>query len=95
MGTSDRFGLALCCVGQSLYLSHGTTFHLQTDGQTEHTIHTLADMFRASVINIKGNLVDQLPLIKFAYNSNCHSRIQMVPYETLYGRRCKSHIGWF
>ncbi|WMV41871.1 hypothetical protein MTR67_035256 [Solanum verrucosum] len=24
-----------------------------------------------------------------------HSSIQMAPYEALYGRRCKSHIGWF
>ena len=46
------------------------------------------------MINFKGNLDDHLPLILFAYN-NYPSSIQMSPYETLYGRRCRSPIGWF
>ena len=38
---------------------------------------------------------DHLPLIEFAYNNSYHSSIQMAPYEALYGRRCKSRVGWF
>ena len=34
-------------------------------------------------------------LIEFVYNNTYHSTIHMAPYETLYGRRCKSPIGWF
>ncbi|WMV50993.1 hypothetical protein MTR67_044378 [Solanum verrucosum] len=52
-------------------------------------------MLRGCVINFKGNWDDHLPLIEFAYNNSYHSSIQTTPYEALYGRRCKSLIGWF
>ncbi|XP_049373445.1 uncharacterized protein LOC125838428 [Solanum verrucosum] len=68
---------------------------VKTDGQAERTIQTLEDMLRACVIDFKGNWKDHLPLIEFAYNNNYHSSIQMAPYEALYGRRCRSPIGWF
>ncbi|WMV13634.1 hypothetical protein MTR67_007019 [Solanum verrucosum] len=66
---------------------------VQTDGQAERTIQTLEDMFRACVINFKGNWDEHLPLIDFAYNNSYHSSIQIAPYEALYGRRCRSPIG--
>ena len=47
------------------------------------------------MINFKGSWDDHLPLIEFAYNKSYHSSIQMAPYEALYGRRCRSHVGWF
>ncbi|XP_075091603.1 uncharacterized protein LOC142171798 [Nicotiana tabacum] len=65
------------------------------DGQTERTIQTLEDMLRASVLDFKGSWEDHLPLIEFAYNNNYHSSIQMAPYEALYGRKCRSPVGWF
>ena len=52
-------------------------------------------MFRSCGIDLKGNYDDHLPLIEFAYNSSYHSNINMAPYEALYGRRCRSHAGWF
>ena len=36
-----------------------------------------------------------MPLIEFAYNNSFHASIQMAPFEALYGRRCRSSIGWF
>ena len=36
-----------------------------------------------------------MPLIKFAYNNSFHACIGMAPYEALYGRRCRSPIGWY
>ena len=33
--------------------------------------------------------------MEFAYNNSFHSFISMDPYEDLYGRRCRSPIGWF
>ena len=47
------------------------------------------------MINFKGSRDDQLSLIEFAYNNNYYSNIQMAPYEALYGRRCRSPVGWF
>ena len=52
-------------------------------------------MLRACVIDFKGSWDDHLPLIDFAYNNSYHSTIQVAPYEALYGRRYRSHVGWF
>ncbi|XP_070015241.1 uncharacterized protein [Nicotiana sylvestris] len=70
-------------------------FHPQTDGQAERTIQALRDMLRACVIDFGGNWDDHLPLIEFAYNNNYQTSIGMAPYEALYGRRCRSPVGWF
>ncbi|KAH0746323.1 hypothetical protein KY285_007980 [Solanum tuberosum] len=72
-----------------------TAFHPQTDGQAERTIQTLEDMLRACVLELKGSWDDHLPLIEFAYNNSYHSSIGMAPFEALYGRRCRSPVGWF
>ena len=34
-------------------------------------------------------------MIEFAYNDSNHSSIVIDPFEALYGRRCRSLIGWF
>ncbi|XP_070003411.1 uncharacterized protein [Nicotiana sylvestris] len=72
-----------------------TTFHPQTDGQSEHTIQILKDILRACVIELRGSWDQFLPLAEFAYNNSYQSNIQMALYETLYGRMCKSPVGWF
>nr|XP_033516013.1 uncharacterized protein LOC117280405 [Nicotiana tomentosiformis] len=95
----DRFRIAVCTVvfqkrlGTKVNLS--TAFHPQTDGQPERTIQTLEDMLRACVIDFGGNWDDHLPLIEFAYNNSYQASIGMAPYEALYGRRCRSPVGWF
>ena len=61
----------------------------------EHNIQTLEDMLRSCVIDFKGSLVEHLPLIEFTYNNSFHSSIRMAPFEALYGRRCRSPIGWY
>lgn len=70
-------------------------FHPQIDGQTECTIQTIEDMLRACVLDFESNWDDHLPLIEFVYNNNYLSSIVMSPFEASYGRRCRSHIGWF
>ena len=78
-------------LGTRLDLS--TTFHPQTDGQSERTIQVLEDMLRACVIEFGGHWDNFLPLAEFSYNNNYHSSIDMAPFEALYGRRCRSPIG--
>ena len=75
-------------------LKFSTTFHPQTDGQSERTIQILEDMLRSCVLEFKGNWDEHLPLAEFAYNNSYQSRIDMAPYEALYGRRCKTPICW-
>ncbi|KAH0757160.1 hypothetical protein KY290_020653 [Solanum tuberosum] len=72
-----------------------TAFHPQTDGQSERTIQVLEDMLRACVMDFGGQWDQFLPLAEFAYNNSYHSSIQMAPFEALYGRRCRSPVGWF
>ena len=72
-----------------------TTFHPQTDGQSERTIQVLEVMLPACVINFGARWDRHLPLVEFAYNNSYHSSIQMAPFEALYGRLCRSPIGWF
>ena len=80
-------------LGTRLDLS--TAFHPQTDGQSERTIQVLEDMLRACVIEFGGHWDSFLPLAEFSYNNSYHSSIDMAPFEALYGRRCRSPIGWF
>ena len=52
-------------------------------------------MLSACVLDFKGSWDDHLSLIEFAYNNSYHSSIRMALFEALYGRRCRSLIGWF
>ena len=70
-----------------------TAFHPRTDGLAERTIQTLEDMLRACVIDFQGSWDD--PLIEFAYNNSYHASIEMAIFEALYGRKCRSPVGWF
>ncbi|WRX14095.1 Reverse transcriptase domain - like 10 [Theobroma cacao] len=75
-------------------LDFSTAFHPQTDGQSERTIQTLENMLRACVIDLGVRWDQYLPLVEFAYNNSFQTSIQMAPFEALYGRRCRSPIGW-
>ena len=77
-------------MGTQLRMS--TTFHPQTDGQSERTIQVLEDMLRACVLDLKGSGEEHLPLVEFAYNNSYQVSIQMVPYEALYERPCRSSV---
>ena len=63
-----------------------TAFHPQTDGQSERTIQVLDYMLGACGLDLKGSWDDYFPLVEFAYNNSYQERIQMAPYEALYGR---------
>ncbi|GKA53681.1 putative reverse transcriptase domain-containing protein [Tanacetum coccineum] len=73
-------------------LDMSTTYHPQTDGQSEHTIQTLEDMLRACVLDFGGSWDVHLPLVEFSYNNSYHSSIRCVLFEALYGRKCHSPI---
>ena len=54
----------------------------------------LEDMLRACVLDHKGSLEEHLPLVEFAYNNSYQASIQMAPYESLYGRPCRTPLCW-
>ncbi|GJU73842.1 putative reverse transcriptase domain-containing protein [Tanacetum coccineum] len=74
-------------LGTSLDMS--TTYHPQTDKQSERTIQTLKDMLRACVIDFGNGWVKHLPLVEFSYNNTYHASIKAAPFEALYGQKCR------
>ncbi|GJU16679.1 putative reverse transcriptase domain-containing protein [Tanacetum coccineum] len=75
-------------------LSMSTAYHPETNDQSERTIQTLKDMLRTCVIDFGKGWVKQLPLAEFSYNNSYHASIKATPYETLYGRKCRSPVCW-
>ncbi|GKA70865.1 putative reverse transcriptase domain-containing protein [Tanacetum coccineum] len=65
-------------------LKFSTTFHPQTDGQSERTIQTLEDMLRACALEWTGSWDEYLCLVEFAYNNSWHASIKAAPFELLY-----------
>ncbi|GJX13401.1 putative reverse transcriptase domain-containing protein [Tanacetum coccineum] len=66
-------------------LDMSTTYHPETDGQSERTIQTLKDMLRACVIDFGKGWEKHLPLIEFSYNNSYHASIKAAPFKALYG----------
>nr|GEV88752.1 putative reverse transcriptase domain, ribonuclease H-like domain, aspartic peptidase domain protein [Tanacetum cinerariifolium] len=58
-------------------LDMSTTYHLETNGQSECTIQTLKDMLRACVMDFGGSWDTHLPLVEFSYNNSCHRSIKL------------------
>ncbi|GJR11005.1 putative reverse transcriptase domain-containing protein [Tanacetum coccineum] len=75
-------------------LSMSTTYHPETDGQSERTIQNLEDMLHACVIDFGKGWVKHLPLAEFFYNNSYHASIKAAPYEALYGQKCRSPVCW-
>ncbi|GJT36689.1 putative reverse transcriptase domain-containing protein [Tanacetum coccineum] len=85
---------------QSLQKALGTrldismAYHPQIDGESERTIQTLEDMLRACIIDFGNGWDKHLPLVEFSYNKNYHTSIKTEPFESLYGRKCRSPVCW-
>ncbi|GKB64944.1 putative reverse transcriptase domain-containing protein [Tanacetum coccineum] len=75
-------------------LDMSTTYHPETDGQSERTIQTLEDMLRDCVLEFGKGWDRYLPLVEFSYNNSYHTSIKAAPFEALYGRKCRSPVCW-
>ncbi|GKD11767.1 putative reverse transcriptase domain-containing protein [Tanacetum coccineum] len=90
---TSRFWQSLqSALGTQLDMS--TAYHLETDGQSERTIQTLEDMLRSCVIDFRKGGERYIPLVEFSYNNSYHASIKAVPFEALYGRKCRSPVCW-
>ena len=75
-------------------LNFSTAIHPQTDGQSKRVIQVLEDMLRGCALDFFGNWDKYIPLIEFAYNNSYQSNICMLPYEALYGKKCRTPVCW-
>jgi hypothetical protein len=71
-----------------------TTYHPQTNGQTERVNQVLEDMLRMHVMHQPKKWEDYLPLVEFAYNNGYQESLKIIPFEALYGRKCNIPINW-
>nr|GEV93533.1 putative reverse transcriptase domain-containing protein [Tanacetum cinerariifolium] len=71
-----------------------TTYHPQTDGQSDRAIQTLEDMLCAYVIDFGKGWDRHLPLVDFSHNNSYHTSIKAAPFEALYDQKCRSPICW-
>jgi transposase InsO family protein len=73
---------------------HSSAYHPQTSGQTERVNQILKDMLRSCALTYQDQWDECLPLAEFSYNNSYQESIKMVPFETLYGRRCRTPLNW-
>jgi hypothetical protein len=73
---------------------HCSTYHPQTDGQTERVNQILEDMLRACVIEYQGSWDKKLHWAEFSYNNSYQESLKIAPFEVLYGRRCRTSLNW-
>nr|GFC44590.1 putative reverse transcriptase domain-containing protein [Tanacetum cinerariifolium] len=71
-----------------------TSYHPETDGQSERTIQTLEDMLQVCAIDFGKGWEKHLPLVEFSYNNSYPASIKAAPFEALYGQKCRSPVCW-
>jgi len=67
-------------------LLFSTSYHPQTDGQTEVTNRTLGALLRAMLKTNPKGWEDLLSSVEFAYNRSKHTATRLAPFEVVYGR---------
>jgi hypothetical protein len=97
---SDRGSIIVARLSEQLHDCLGThlirisTYHPQTDEQTERVNHIIKDMLRACVLTDGQKWDKNLPLAEFSYNSSYQENIKMSPFEALYGWPCRTPLCW-
>jgi hypothetical protein len=66
-------------------LNFSTTYHPESDGQTERTNQSLEGYLWLYCNYQQDNWSDLLPIVEFAYNNSPHSTTQVSPFFANYG----------
>jgi hypothetical protein len=97
---SDRGTQFTSCFWKRLHesmdtkLNFSSSYHPQTDGQTERTNQVLEDMLRACALKHGRSWDKSLPYAEFLYNNSYQTSLKMAPFEALYGRKCRTPLYW-
>jgi hypothetical protein len=73
-------------------LKFSTTYHPETDGQTERVNRVIEDMLRMYVMDKPSKWEDYLHLVEFAYNNGYQASVKMSPFEAVYSRMCNTPV---
>jgi len=79
---------------QGTQLKLSTSYHPQTDGQTEAINKCLETYLRCFTSEKQHLWVQWLPLAEWWYNTNYHATTKMTPYEAVYGQLPPSPISY-
>jgi transposase InsO family protein len=71
-----------------------SSYHPQTDGQTERTNQVLEDILRACALKHGRSSDKSLPYAEFSYNNSYQASIEMAPFEAFYGQKCRTSLYW-
>jgi transposase InsO family protein len=66
-------------------LRFSSTYHPQTDGQTERVYQILEDMLRACALQYGRSWDKSLSYAEFSYNNSYQESLKMTSFEMLYG----------
>jgi hypothetical protein len=75
-------------------LHYNSTFHPQTDGQTERVNQVLEDLLRACVLTYYSDWEKSLSYAEFSYNNSYQASLKMAPFEALYDKKCRTPLMW-
>jgi hypothetical protein len=75
-------------------LCFSSTYHPQTDGQTERVNQILEYMLRACALQYGISWDKSLPYAKFSCNNSYQESLKMTPFEMLFGQRCRTPLFW-
>lgn len=73
-------------------LKLSTSYHLQTDGQTEVVNHSVEPYLCCMIGDFPTKWVQWLPLAEWWYNTSYHSVTGVSTYEVLYGKPPPTHL---
>jgi hypothetical protein len=62
-----------------------TTYHPQTDGQTEITNKSLESYLKCFSGDHPKDWLQWLPVVEWSYNTATHTSTQLCPFEAIYG----------
>lgn len=88
---SDRDKIFISHFWQTLFKLQGTqlcmssSYHPQTDGQTEVVNRTLEQYLRCFVDGQPRKWAEWIPWAEFSYNTSIHSATKISPFEAVYG----------
>ncbi|MCO5588633.1 hypothetical protein L7F22_042590 [Adiantum nelumboides] len=88
---SDRNPRMTSLFWKALFENMGTTlkfsssFHPQTDGQSEEANSTILDLLKCYVSEHKATWEHYLPLVEYAYNNTVHTSTGKAPFEIVEG----------
>jgi hypothetical protein len=75
-------------------LIRSSSYHPQTDGQTERVNQILEDMLRESILHFDKSWDKCLSLAELSYNNSYQASLKMEPFDALYRRRCHTPLNW-